>query len=1382
MSFVGRLAFLHPTSFKFLLVLFPNKKFLFACFCFSLTALTHFLPHQALAVRCEDFLESWQRGGLDKAESPGIPEDLLNELNSETIGLKELFNIKDFLQDSLKKSSSSAGKANSLESGDAFYKAFSRYRKIYPLIQEINQQMGLVFGGETQQNPKAFLSQYLILKKRLLYDLNKDFKISPDSVNEKGALPNVDDPIAEPERIRAALFAIKLMEMLEEPALEVAGAYWAIKNAKELEGEKTDLSAASAVDKVNLLGSVHQAGIKYGWKEVPGNSYRARNKVAPSLSDQGLENKPILILKLKRETSPSELLLGQAFFEAFDLKEWRRKDEFHHIKGRTVARNAVADAEVYLDPAGVREIDFPILNGFFLDPVYSLNAAKEDFFNFSDSATKEFFKSVLPLQVFGKIEGPKENALANLGPLPKGMETGENPIQGRSSLAQRDSQQIKHKTGLEYQISGLNQNPVFLKLFKLRESAERKTNPQFEPLKKFIKNAVDATVSKGLSTNPHWPRFLIEFTESLKGQSAISAAEQMQAFMKKHFLYFSLSAKIDSSRLESLKRQYLDFLNQYQSEPLAMAHLRAVNCDGAAWLSALMLRDLLGHRVRIVIGYRAKPLYSSNENDFYSVGTADHLHSWIQVFEKEAWHDFDMTPPLPLEQSDSLVSHSSRQSETEVPGQMLLNEAIHNSLHLSKDLLPKADGAQPEESKLAFGAGEQRDQGLLAKKVAVQGALAPDKSEHLEQKEAAILRVKSRLASSGTSPGADGLVRLIEMEWLEQILFSFSATSKNEYSFASGAIGLEKVFKDLRNLLNDLEFLFTDNEKSLTAGFLLNKTMNRLVDLKYPGGPEVLNALVAERQNSIPVNREWVHFTFTLLKELEKRRELNLEEKVWLNKLQEVLDQRGQSRPEMAKTEALQVKEIEAELGQGILRDWVLKQYGPLVFLDPLSADYKRFVDDLNAGNLAPLLRAIKLKDFVQYSYLGLGTKPGKENTKPSAETEENWDELGITRNPFDYPRMIFSPRPGEHLFAPTFEGRQFAIGAEAPDSPQGRSVSDEIKWGGEKKLWLIYVDRSNSMGFNNNERIIAADALVLALLNQSFKPNGDSSNNKAKDEVIVCYFNNYIDGIDHIKTKEEAFKFIEEKLAKPTPTAGGTDLNYMVAHMISVLKRAYGQTGVRVEATQSSFLSKKITFDERMKRANFLLITDGDDRGVKTSFSLKNPVVREALNGSGALLKNLSFNVVQLSSAPVQDLKNFAFGVRFNKSQTNYFILTDQAQKSIRNLTNLKQAELLEQHLENLSGVRRLETDEANRVVLDNAFENLFLSPYEREQLLRLTRLHQKKAFDSAPVRHLEELKRLSMVSRSDGEMDEVLLVANRHLEQSEIIRRIVQKYLKLD
>ncbi len=138
------------------------------------------------------------------------------------------------------------------------------------------------------------------------------------------------------------------------------------------------------------------------------------------------------------------------------------------------------------------------------------------------------------------------------------------------------------------------------------------------------------------------------------------------------------------------------------------------------------------------------------------------------------------------------------------------------------------------------------------------------------------------------------------------------------------------------------------------------------------------------------------------------------------------------------------VQDLLKSLPGNISKNWLTKQYGKDYDQLGTSANI-RLAQDITSGKLKPLLQMGAVSEFVDMTLNSTPEPQWKdEPTLNRSLVPKPRQDLIITRSPLDFAKMLWSLRPGEHMFAPTLQGRQFAIGVEKfflVENPEGKSV-----------------------------------------------------------------------------------------------------------------------------------------------------------------------------------------------------------------------------------------------------------------------------------------------------------------------------------------------------
>ncbi|MEZ4751144.1 MAG: vWA domain-containing protein [Bdellovibrionota bacterium] len=184
-----------------------------------------------------------------------------------------------------------------------------------------------------------------------------------------------------------------------------------------------------------------------------------------------------------------------------------------------------------------------------------------------------------------------------------------------------------------------------------------------------------------------------------------------------------------------------------------------------------------------------------------------------------------------------------------------------------------------------------------------------------------------------------------------------------------------------------------------------------------------------------------------------------------------------------------------------------------------------------------------------------------------------NNQDLVVARSPLELPRMLLMPRPGEPLFAPLFEGRQFALGTqrEMPSREPTRVL--------ERKLLVVFLDVSGSM--QSNSRITVLNDLITVLLDYAMRET-DRRGRPLTQVIFVPFESSLAEGTP-VESMDAAYALISQILSHSPPykAGGGTDIEGALVSFYDAVKTSYQNT----DATGPK---------RDLKRATAVFLTDG--------------------------------------------------------------------------------------------------------------------------------------------------------------------------------------------
>lgn len=681
----------------------------------------------------------------------------------------------------------------------------------------------------------------------------------------------------------------------------------------------------------------------------------------------------------------------------------------------------------------------------------------------------------------------------------------------------------------EFKLLTNSKTPLSLKLYKVLKETHLASLPK-----------TDLHLDYKLE---NWPEHLLLFTKSLKNLSPIEAASRLELYISKDggFLYYSEGDKIDKKTLQQIDQKYKQLLSQIP-KPMAMAHVAAFNCDGAAWIGALLLRDVLNIPVRIAAGRTSIETYK-NKEILHVVRSADPAHAWIEVYDGHAWIPFDMTPKNNAPHQNSTIKDVEREPNPNP-----------NPQDENKNTKKEDKQKEHKESKDKEGSKEDAKKQEPNKDTEDADNTAP---KH-EIEEILNSITNERQTNERTINLVNTLLKKSELMFLENLIHN----------------GYQSNFKEQIDLLHEQMSHNPSWKNSVKKS--AQKTTSLLANAqfaKFKGLTVFLNELRSLfSENKTREARHKLQIIKSLLLSLAEYRNLTPEEFQALKSIERIDELLKQIKHKNSKEYDI-TQNLLQRLPGNISKMWLIKQYGIDYDLLGSSANIQ-FAHDLVNGKLQPLLQMAALRDFVEMNLNStLEPRYKEEPTFDKSLIPKPRQDLVITRNPLDFARMLWQPRPGEHLFAPTFQGRQFAMG-----SLETRTVVNP-KNPFEKKISMLYYDISPSMDSMGGQPIIVQDAFVMAAVDMALSELDVIG--RPIHEIYLTPFNDELKSTDHIASVEDALDFITKRMTYHSPTSGGTEIQKVLVHFYTLIAESFKN-------------KSKLGRDKLFQKANLILATDG--------------------------------------------------------------------------------------------------------------------------------------------------------------------------------------------
>jgi len=658
-----------------------------------------------------------------------------------------------------------------------------------------------------------------------------------------------------------------------------------------------------------------------------------------------------------------------------------------------------------------------------------------------------------------------------------------------------------------------------------------------------------------------WPQHLLLFTQSLKGLPPLEAAARLEKYIAEEggFLYYSKGDKISEGDLTKIDQRFNQLLTQ-MPKPMAMANVGAFNCDGAAWIGGLLLRDVLNIPVRIAGGRTSAGTKTVNQEKLHVVKSSDPAHAWVEVFDGKRWVPFDMTPKNNTPESQSSPTDVEREeSKPPQPGQ----KPPKDSNQPSKG---KGEGAEKKESdKDGEKTGEKDDKKEGKDPKEQPGKKEEGRREQNQEGEDApgakkiddLINAKSTQRKRGEQNLGliDRVIKRNELMLLERLIYEGHQTS-----FQGEANTVLDSLSENSNWKNAVE-----RSRGKISTFIHDSKFS-----KFGGLQSFLSDIRVEfSQSNAREAKQKLMIVQRLLLALSDYRKLTAQETEALHAIEGIIRNLDQIKHDNSK-EYDAVQDLLKSLPGNISKNWLTKQYGKDYDQLGTSANI-RLAQDITSGKLKPLLQMGAVSEFVDMTLNSTPEPQWKdEPTLNRSLVPKPRQDLIITRSPLDFAKMLWSLRPGEHMFAPTLQGRQFAIGS----LETRRVISPKNPL--ERKVSVIYYDVSPSM---NGRPIESQDALLMAFVDKALSET-DAIGRPTHEIYLIPFNDNLLQGV-HVASREDAQNFLSRRMNMRTQTSGSTDIQKAVENFYDIIGTSY-----RNKSTQGR--------EKLFQKANMVLFTDG--------------------------------------------------------------------------------------------------------------------------------------------------------------------------------------------
>ncbi len=722
----------------------------------------------------------------------------------------------------------------------------------------------------------------------------------------------------------------------------------------------------------------------------------------------------------------------------------------------------------------------------------------------------------------------------------------------------------------------------------------------------------------------HWPSHLLLFAQSLKGKSSLQAAAELKKYISEDggFLYYSTGDEIDKEHLSQIDKDYQDF-QQRMPKPMAMATVKAFNCDGAAWIGALLLRDVLKIPVRIAAGRTAQGKKPVNGEELWVSKSSSPGHAWVEVYENGVWVPFDMTPTKNAPKSDSAPTdlEQDREDKDNKPSDDNKDdkEDQKSDSKDSKDKDKDKDGKEDKDEK------EKEGEKGKEKKDGEKNKVSEPEDEATNRKIEDLLDAKSSSREQG-----EANLSLVERLLKRNELMLVERLIKEGYQTA--------YLKESNSLLEGIMAHPRWKNMAVRSAQRLQLIIDDAKFVKFPGIQQFLNNIRDDFSQNRP--REGKQKLMGLQKymlALSEYRKLRKEESDVLIAIEQLIAAIDVIKHKNSK-EFDAVDAVIKSLPGNISKNWLEKTYGKDYAELGSDANIRVAKDFVENNKLQPLLQMAALSGFVDMT-LSATTEPTfkDEVTLNRSLVPKPERDLVITRSPLDFRSFLWgNGRPGEHRFAATVQGRQFAVlslETERVINPK-RPI--------EKKVSVVYYDISPSM---DGQKIKAQDSLMMAYVDRALSEVDDIGRNI--HEIYLVPFHTDLEPSVHIATREDAIAFLAHRMNMTTKTTGGTDIQKTLENFYDIISASYKEKAAKGHG-------------KLFQRANMVLFTDGGSAIDMAALEKKRKTIPKEVN--------INMNFVAIGESENETLKDLAKANSLSSTKPAYRELIGQKLTDVAN------------------------------------------------------------------------------------------------------------------
>ncbi|MBN8536812.1 MAG: hypothetical protein J0M15_07145 [Deltaproteobacteria bacterium] len=674
----------------------------------------------------------------------------------------------------------------------------------------------------------------------------------------------------------------------------------------------------------------------------------------------------------------------------------------------------------------------------------------------------------------------------------------------------------------EYQVKSINEKPL-----------PEKVTFWLEPGPKIIMSPEQIKENSKISgINPRsWPDHVMDGINSARAQGKgdpMLISKRLSEWFQTDGPY----SYYNDSNVKSKKNFFADLFSKNDPKALTLAKGKTFNCDGAALIGAILLRDFFQIPTRVAGG---RNIADSKEiaQEIYQLANADvPEHTWVEIFVNEEWVPFDFTPnkDKPGNDGNPVEKNIGNTSENEPPAseEKKLKENQNNESRPANN--SEDHEVQTPKSQIPLD--------IYMPRTPVQINRLPKSFDSL----------------LGTYPR-------------QAILYALES-SVHHTKIGELPLTLESL------LLNFPEMqgynLQVKSEANLIASHFYGKEDKTLVELVNEAKTQFFTNPTLSYRNLQNVK--------SIVESIAKYRDLSFEEKEFLNSLLEIKYQFDSYRHPSSPKQEL-VERIIRELPGNTIRKIVLDQYPEALKIG--SMDQNSLYTALKNGSLSHLVRTSMVGrhfNFLLNTEKEFKVRKIKSMIRTVKRERDN-EDIVLARPEdiaqFDRWNLDFQyhPDPVMMVLGNLLKDQQFMKGYKATYPATGSQNSIE------RKHTNIFFDVSGSM--KGSPAIVQASAIA-AIVDKAISER-DPMGNPIHEVVLFPFGNSVYPGI-HIKSAEEARSAILQFLNSPTDAKEDTNIQACFDKHFQMI----------YDNIDHKNRGNDLIHRLKLKKANMILLTDG--------------------------------------------------------------------------------------------------------------------------------------------------------------------------------------------